>query len=108
MIKKLNEGVPDNTHAVEEFSTLSNNCSELLSVLKQLTKRVTDIKNGADKIQDYIITEDLDEEDIEYFDDIVTHLITSTEHSYDNILSTNRALFNTWEIIGRIINDCDL
>lgn len=108
MIKKLNEDTYGNSNTVEEFNTLSNNCSELLSVLKRLTKQITDIRDGADKIQDYISSEDLDEEDIEYFNDIVINLITSTQHSYDKILSTNRELFNTWEVIGRIVNDCDL
>lgn len=75
---------------------------------KKLTKQVTDIRDGADKIQDYISTEDLDEEDIEYFNNTITHLITSTEHSYDRILLTNQELFNTWEVIGRIVNDCNL
>lgn len=39
MIKKLNEGTYSNSNTVEEFNTLSNNCSELLSVLKNLQNR---------------------------------------------------------------------
>lgn len=97
-----------NTIIVNNFDELSNDCSELLRVLNQLTKRVTDIKNGVDGIQDYINNEELDDEDINYLEDISGSHIRTVQNCYDNIMVTSNPLFHIWENIGIIINDYDI
>lgn len=97
------------TIIVDNFNELSNDCSELLRVLNQLTKRVTDIRDSADSIQDYVNNnEELDDEDIDYLGDISGSYIRTIQNCYDNIMVTPNPLFHVWESLGIIINDYDI
>ena len=106
IIRKLNEG--NNSSVANDFNTLSKNFSELLTVLNNLTKRMTEIKNASTQIQDYVTNEEIDEEDIEYFEDILKSSIKNTQNCYNKILSTDHTLFGIWEVLGRIVNDYDI
>ena len=108
MVKKLNESNYTNSEIMDNFNELSNDCSELLRVLNQLTKRVTDIKDSADSIQDYINNEELDDEEIDYLGDISGSHIRTIQNCYDNIMVTPNPLFHVWENLGIIVNDYDI